>query len=36
LTNKEIIWIAELLGIEVEGKSADKSKKGVIEKLSSA
>ena len=36
LTDKEIIWIAELLGIEVEGKGADQLKKEIIEKLSSA
>lgn len=34
-TDKELIWIAETLGIDVRGKTNEQLKKEIIEKLSS-
>jgi len=35
-SDKELIWIAETLGIDVKGKSGEELKREIIEKLSSA
>jgi len=35
VTEKELIWIAETLGIDVKGKTGEQLKKEIIEKLSS-
>lgn len=34
VTEKELIWIAETLGIDVKGKTNEQLKKEIIEKLS--
>lgn len=35
VTEKELIWIAETLGIDVRGKTDEQLKREIIEKLSS-
>ena len=35
-SDKELVWIAETLGIDVKGKTNEELKKEIIEKLSSA
>lgn len=34
-SDKELVWIAEVLGIDVKGKTTSQIKKEIIEKLSS-
>ena len=34
-TDKELVWIAETLGIDVKGKTNEQLKKEIIERLSS-